>query len=81
MLVGWLVGNAKVQSTRNWLEKQFMTITAPALPKYSPRPHSNCPCPFALLPLPTRKRLLIGRVSGLISENKEESMANKISNE
>ena len=34
-------------------------ITAPAHPHY-------CHCPPALLPLPTRQRLLFGRVSGLV---------------
>ena len=39
--------------TRNRLENGFLTITAPAWRQYSPRPLIYCPCPLALLPLPT----------------------------
>ena len=51
---------------RNRLKYGFLTITAPAWPHYSPRSPTYCPCPLALLPLPTQQRLLIGRVSGLV---------------
>ena len=52
-MVGWLVGNAKILMTRNRLKNGFLTITAPAWRRYSPRPLTYCPCPTALLPLPT----------------------------
>ena len=39
--------------TRNRLKNGFLTITAPAWRQYSPRPLTYCPCPPALLPLPT----------------------------
>ena len=55
--VGMCVGNAKF-----WLKEEFLSITAPAQPHYSPSPPTDtapthpylCPCP------------LIGRVSGLM---------------
>ena len=47
------VRHAKILMTRNRLKNGFLTITAPALRQYIPRPLIYCPCPLALLPLPT----------------------------
>ena len=68
--VPWKVGlcfwNVKIKMTENWPDLQFLSITAPALPQNSSHPLSYFPCPPALLPLPTHKQLLIGRVSSLV---------------
>ena len=66
MSLGRKIRYAKICTMWNWLKWRFLTVMDPAQPHDSPRPPKYCPCPPALLPLPTRKRLLIGRVSGLV---------------
>ena len=51
--------------------KWFLSITAPAQPHYSPRPSTYCPCPLALLPLPTSSDYWLAVYPALFSKNLE----------
>ena len=60
--VPWKIRDAKILVTRN---RDFWALLL--LPnRVIDLPTTFCPCPLKLLPLPTRQRLLIGRVSGLV---------------